>query len=375
MWSTRGEAGVDGRLVLDRLELDVPHPPEVGALVEEVEQRAADAADRGDRELARADGAAMDGREESLGAAELGGGIAGPQAERGDRGAVGDEVGVGEALLLHVEHEVDLALRVAFDVLGEMAAGVGEAHRAKQGGELFGIGLVDGELEEGGAFEGRLRGQGEAAAGGAGHGDERALAVGGDAAGRGHAEAVVEDLVADPAGVARRRDRIHERGDGQVALPREETEVTGELEDVHVDRRRVGELDEGEAVGGDRGHRRDRIAGGEGVEAVEEELDAGVVGAADNLPGVAPVAEEPAPGQRLEGNLDAEGVGDLAERAQVVGRAVDAAERLGGDVGADAEARARRARSSSRACGGRGRTSWRGGPRACPRSRGTAGRR
>ena len=102
--------------------------------------------------------------------------------------------------------------------------------------------------------------------------------------------------------------------------------------------RRVGELDEGHPVGGDRA---DRVAGQvarQHVPAVEDHADARVVGAAHDLPGVAVVGDVPAPGERLEADLDAEAVGDLAELAQVRRRPVDAAERRRRDVGADEDA-------------------------------------
>ena len=63
--------------------------------------------------------------------------------------------------------------------------------------------------------------------------------------------------------------------------------------------------------------------------------DRGVIGAADDLPGVAVVVDVAAPGQRFEADTDAAGLGALAERAQVGGGAVDAAERDGGGVRAD----------------------------------------
>ncbi len=65
----------------------------------------------------------------------------------------------------------------------------------------------------------------------------------------------------------------------------------------------------------------------------------GMVGAAHDLPGVAIVPDVPAPGQRLEADVDAEALGDPAQFAQVVGRPVDAAERQRRDVGADQDAR------------------------------------
>ena len=71
------------------------------------------------------------------------------------------------------------------------------------------------------------------------------------------------------------------------------------------------------------------------MEAVEDEADARVVGAADDLPGVAVVADVAAPGERLEADADAAGAGAVPELAEVGGGAVDAAERDRGGVRAD----------------------------------------
>ena len=84
-----------------------------------------------------------------------------------------------------------------------------------------------------------------------------------------------------------------------------------------------------ERIGGEIG------AAGERVEGVEHQPDGGVVGAADHLPGVAVVVDVPAPGERLEADAQAALRRPLAELAKVGRRAVDAAERIRRDVGAD----------------------------------------
>ena len=142
-------------------------------------------------------------------------------------------------------------------------------------------------------------------------------------------------IVAEPAVVACRLHRAHEVVHRQVALAREVAEVPRPLQQVHVHLRGVGELHEGDPVRRNPAHRVGRQATGQNVPAVENDADPGVVGAANDLPGVAVVEDVTAPGQRLEAHLDAEAVGDAAQIAQVVRRPVDAAEAERRDVGAD----------------------------------------
>ena len=76
----------------------------------------------------------------------------------------------------------------------------------------------------------------------------------------------------------------------------------------------------------------------EDVEAVEDDADGRVVGAAHDLPRVAVVADMPAPRQRLETDADARLGGEIAQLPQVGGGAVDAALGQRRDVRADQEA-------------------------------------
>jgi hypothetical protein len=72
-----------------------------------------------------------------------------------------------------------------------------------------------------------------------------------------------------------------------------------------------------------------------GMARVEHEADRGMVGAAHRLPGIAVVVDVPAPGQRLEGDPHAAAGGAVTQLTQVGGGAVDAAQAVGRDVGAD----------------------------------------
>ena len=71
------------------------------------------------------------------------------------------------------------------------------------------------------------------------------------------------------------------------------------------------------------------------VKRVEDEADIRMIGAPHDLPGVAMVVDVPSPGQRLVAHLQAALGGAFAERAEILRRPVDAAERDRRDVGAD----------------------------------------
>ena len=93
----------------------------------EVEQAAADTAHGRDRQLTLADGSGERPGQHPRGMALGGGGIVDPQRQGGHRQAVQELEGVGETLVLEIEHEVDLALAMQLDLLGTMAVGAPEA--------------------------------------------------------------------------------------------------------------------------------------------------------------------------------------------------------------------------------------------------------
>src|SRR5689334_21260121 len=55
---------------------------------------------------------------------------------------------MGKAVPLAIDHQFDVALRPAFDVLAEMGAGLAEAELAEQGGQILGLCLIDGEFDK-----------------------------------------------------------------------------------------------------------------------------------------------------------------------------------------------------------------------------------
>ena len=280
---------------------------------------------------------------ERAGALDGGGGVLDAQADVADADAVAEEGGMGKAHGLGVDHEVYAALAVDGDVLGDMAAGLAEPHAVKEAHKLGGRLSSGGEFDELDARDRDAVGHGRQqrrcggflAANLIHQVDERAVAVDGDGAGRAATELVVEDLERQPAVVAGGRDRREEALHGQVALAGHVAVVPAPLQQVHVEGRRVGKLDEEELVGGDRADGIRVELARERVEAVEDQADARVIRAADDLPGVAVIVDVAAPGQRLEPDADAAGGGALAKRAQVGGGAIDAAERDRRGVRAD----------------------------------------
>ena len=83
-----------------------------------------------------------------------------PSADRADRGAVGDVVGVREALLLAVDDDVDVALPPARHRLGAVRARPARSRGPAAASRTpMRDGLVDGELDELDAAAGRARRQ------------------------------------------------------------------------------------------------------------------------------------------------------------------------------------------------------------------------
>ena len=143
---------------------------------------------------------------------------------------------------------------------------------AQQSCELGGRVLVERELDELDAEHSCARRQ--MRRGLVGERDQRAHAVRGEPARRAGAELVVEDLERERAGIARRLDRPDEIGDGEIALSGKAAEMPAPAQHVHVELRRVGELDEEDAVAGDRRDRSERRAPRQRVERVEDQPDA-----------------------------------------------------------------------------------------------------
>ena len=198
-----GEAEVGrGRVGRVGEEVDLLEGGGAELLVDEVEQAAADAAHGRQLELALADRAAEMLAQEGVGAVDRGRGVVDAQRDGGDGEAVQELERVGEALVLEVEDDADVALAVQLDVLGAVAVGAAKAQGLEHGAERGGAaGLVD-ELQE---LDALHLGDGAGARAEAQllvEPAERAHAVDRGLARRAGAEIVAEDLVADPALVA-----------------------------------------------------------------------------------------------------------------------------------------------------------------------------
>ena len=75
--------------------------------------------------------------------------------------------------------------------------------------------------------------------------------------------------------------------------------MPGELENIHIHQRGVGDLDEGDPFARDHADRIDRQAARQNMETVEDETDARMIGPPYDLPGVPVIPDMPAPGKGL----------------------------------------------------------------------------
>ena len=131
---------------------------------------------------------------------------------------------------------------------------------------------VDAELDEGVAVEPRGRGSRRGACRGASassQDQQRAHRVDRRPVRVGLAEDVVEDLERQRPGVAGVEHAADEAGEVEAALAGEAAVVPAPLQDVHDEVRRVGELEEEELLGRDRGDRVEARAARQDVEAVQ----------------------------------------------------------------------------------------------------------
>ena len=143
------------------------------------------------------------------------------------------------------------------------------------------------------------------------------------------AELVVEDLKAERPGISGRRHRTHETGHLEVTLPRHVTEVARPVKQIHFNLRRIRELQKENSVSRDRADRVRWNLAGQRVKAVENQPDIGVIGAADDFPGIAVVPDMLAPGQGLVADAQAALGGADAEFGEILGHAINATERFG----------------------------------------------
>ena len=107
------------------------------------------------------------------------------------------------------------------------------------------------------------------------------------------------------------------------------------LEHVHVQVRRVGQLQEEQLLAGDVGEPGRVAAAGEHVEAVQAQAERRVVGPPHGLPRAVPGRHLGAPGQRLVGEPQPALLGPCRRRGQLLGEPVEVGDGVRGDRGAD----------------------------------------
>ena len=167
------------------------------------------------------------------------------------------------------------------------------------------------------------------------HDDQRALAVDRHATRRTRTETIVEDLQRQQSVEAGLVQRAHEVGDRQFALPGEASVVPAPRQVIHLEFRRVGHLNQKDAIRRNGLDRREIGLARKHVKGIQHQTERLVIGAPHDLPGIAVIVHVPAPRQRLKSHAQAAARGPLGKFAQVGRRPVDAAQRIRRDVAAD----------------------------------------
>src|SRR4029079_6225404 len=131
-----GSEPIGSRITAQRLEIEVPV---LAGLLQEIQQAAADATDRGNFEFARPDGLIEGSRFQRFRPRHDTAGIIHIDGDGADTGAMRDEMRMRKAVRLAVDHEVDMTLRPAFDILAAMRAGLAKTELAEQRREIVGL--------------------------------------------------------------------------------------------------------------------------------------------------------------------------------------------------------------------------------------------
>jgi len=250
------QAGTSARRRIHRIEFDVPDPAEFALVIKEVDDAAADTADREDRQLAGTMPLLEGIGAEHLCPRHRRRRVVDLEPDRVGGCAVHQVGGMREPLFLRVDHDVDSALAVKCDVLVLVARRAGESERQEKVGKLLRLTFVVGELYEfdplrayairhGGHVDRDLRLSADDPV----HEiDERAATIDGDRLRRAAPELVVEDFERKRTRIARGGDGPHEVHDRQVALSGHVAEMAAPVEEVHVDQRRIGELHQEDSI-------------------------------------------------------------------------------------------------------------------------------
>jgi len=131
------------------------------------------------------------------------------------------------------------------------------------------------------------------------------------------AKDVVEDLERQRAGIARTQHLLEKIRDVELALAGKVAVVPRPLQHVHRQQRRVGHLQEEDALARDRRDAGRIVPQRQGVKAVEDEAEMRMVSLHDDLPGLSVKAHVAAPGERLVADAQVSPGGALGQRMQL----------------------------------------------------------
>jgi hypothetical protein len=103
------------------------------------------------------------------------------------------------------------------------------------------------------------------------------------------------------------------------------------VQQVHVDARRVGDLDDEDPVTWNSPDAGRVDAAGEAMKAVENEPNVWMLGASHDLPGISMIMDIPPPGERLVADAQSALLCQVPQLMKVLCGAIDPAERLRGN--------------------------------------------
>ena len=133
----------------------------------------------------------------------------------------------------------------------------------------------------------------------------------------------------------------------ECALAREQAMVPAPRQDVHGERRGVGELEKEDLLPRDRSDLRRVVPTGKHVKTVEAQTHCRMVGEFDDPPRTSVVVDEPSPGEGLEGDAQAVCGGEVTDASELIGGHRVVVDGRGGDIAADEN----RVDAESRSCG------------------------
>ena len=187
--------------------------------------------------------------------------------------------------------------------------------------------LVHSELGEGESPQGRQRRRdepirsscGKSAQRGLVQGQQRPVGIDSGPFRVGLPEHVVEDLQRQRPGIAGGQHVAEERRQVERALPGKQPVVPAPLQDVHVQVRGIGQLQEEQLLAGDLLGPGGVGSAGQDVETVHAEAKGGVTGGPHDVPGSLIGVHEAAPRQCLVGDPHPPALGQGGELVQLVG--------------------------------------------------------